>query len=629
MLMFKQFIKENAITGYNTLLNEELNDAQKAVVDSWGENTKAKKISKDAIPEGQDRTYIPLEHPDDNKPVEPHPDVKAHLEKHGYKITDYKGNKAVEPKYGREIRIGKALAATGASKELVSTFNNDPKRAASNSGKLGVVISRHPHDVAGMSTDRGWRSCMSMSTTGAKKGIGAGSNSHYLKHDVQQGTHVAYLVHEHDKEAKQPLARIALKPFQSEDKKDTILRPEESQYGTSDHAFGHTVKKWAETNFPVKDDKIYRKNKKLYNDDQKDVIASPNASLKSKDPNTRAAAFDNSNVSHEHITKGLNDEQAQVQLAAIQHPNATAEHITKALGIDHIGIRAAAIQHPNATAEHITHVLHNDGDDYVRKAALKNKNVTAEHLTHVLNNKWGEDRNVRIAALQHPNLPAKEITKVLNGTSSPEKVFAISNPNATPEHINKALDANNHSDIRQYAIENSHVKLSPEHITKALNDVDPRVRAAAVRRPEATAEHITKGVNDEKSFVRQHAIQNPNANAEHISKILNDPNETDGVKKIALAHPKATPEHITKALRDPDESVRRTAISNPNANAEHITKALSDPDDVVRRRAINHPNANEDHALKASGDSSMFIRNDAEQRLAQFRVANKRKSKEL
>ena len=628
MLMFKQFIKEYmTITGYNEILNEELNDDQKAVVDSWGPNTKAKKISANVIPKGEDRTYIPLEHPDDNKPVEPHPDVKAHLEKHGYKITDYRNNKAVEPKYGREIRIGKALNATGASKDLMDTFNNDPKRAASNSGKLGVVISRHPHDVAGMSTDKGWRSCMSMSTTGAKKGIGAGSNSHYLKHDVQQGTHVAYLVHEHDKEAKSPLARIALKPFHSENKKDTILRPEDKTYGTSDHAFGHTVKKWAETNFPAKDDKVYRKSKKLYNDDQKDVVASPNALLKSKDPNDRAATFDNSNVSHEHITKGLNDENVQVQYAAIQHPNATAEHITKALGIDHIGIRAAAIQQPNATAEHITHVLHNDGDDYVRKSALKNKNATAEHLTHVLNNKWGEAADVRLAALQHPKLPSKEITRVLNGSNSiTEKAYAVVHPNATPEHITKAL-SDESADVRRRAIGNPHVKLSSEHITKALNDDDPKVRGVAARRPEAKPEHISKALNDETSFVRGHAIQNPNANAEHISKALND--EDDGVKKLAVAHPNATAEHISKALNNPDEAVRRTAISNPNANAEHISKALNDGDDVVRRKAIDHPNANEDHAFKASGDKSMFVRNAAEQRLAQLRVADKRKSKEL
>ena len=579
MLMFKQFIKEYmTITGYNDLLNEELNDYQKEVVDSWGANTKAKKISKNAIPKGEDRTYIPLEHPDDNKPVEPHPDVKAHLEKHGYKITDYKGNKAVEPKYGREIRIGKALNATGASKDLMDTFNNDPKRAASNSGKLGVVISRHPHDVAGMSTDRGWRSCMKMGKTGNKYDSDAGQFSHYLKHDVKQGTHVAYLVHEHDKEAKQPLARIALKPFESEDKKDTILRPEDKTYGTSDSAFGHTVKKWAETNFPAKDDKIYRKNTKLYDDDNKGTVASTNTLLKSKSYMDRADAFNNSDITHEHITHGLNDPYEEVRKAAISHPNVTPEHLSKVL------------DNPN------------------------------------------EDRHVRIAALRHPKLPAKEITKVLNSPAGyrndTEKEYALKSPNVTPEHVTKALDDPS-SGVRKAAIGNQHVKLTPEHISKVLDNPneDTGTKAMVVRRPEATAEHITKGLNHNNSYVRHFAIKNPNANEEHITKALNDKDEE--VRRSAIFHPKATPEHITKALNDKNEDVVQAAIKHPNATPEHITKALNHPSGLIRRDAITNPNSTEEHANKALKDSSGMVVNAAETRLAQLRVANKRKSKEL
>lgn len=566
------------ITGYNEILNEELNDDQKAVVDSWGANTKAKKISANVIPKGEDRTYIPLEHPDDNKPVEPHPDVKAHLEKHGYKITDYRNNKAVEPKYGREIRIGKALNATGASKDLMDKFNNDPKRAASNSGKLGVVISRHPHDVAGMSTDKGWRSCMKMGKTGNKKDDDAGQFSHYLKHDVKEGTHVAYLVHEHDKEAKQPLARIALKPFQSEDKKDTILRPEDRTYGTSDHAFGHTVKKWAETNFPAKEGNIYRKNTKLYDDDNKGTVASTNTLLKSKSHMDRADAFSNSDITHEHITQGLNDPNEDVRKAAISHPNATPEHLSKVL------------DNPDA------------------------------------------DRNLRIAALRHPKLPAKEITKVLNSPAGyrndTEKEYALRSPNVTPEHVTKALDDPS-SGVRKAVIGNQHVKLMPEHISKILDNPneDTGTKAMVVRRPEATAEHITKALNHNNPYVRHFAIKNPNANEEHITKALNDPDEE--VRRSAIFHPKATPEHITKAMNDKSIDVVQAAVRHPNATSEHITKALNHENAFVRKNAIENPNSTEEHANKAVKDSNGMVSRAAETRLAQLRVADKKKSKEL
>ena len=493
-------------------------------------------------------------------------------------MSDYRNNKAVEPKYGREIRIGKALNATGASKDLMDTFNNDPKRAASNSGKLGVVISRHPHDVAGMSTDKGWRSCMKMGKTGNKKDDDAGLYSHYLKHDVQQGTHVAYLVHEHDKEAKQPLARIALKPFQSEDKKDTILRPENKTYGTSDNAFGHTVKKWAERNFRAKEGNIYRKNKKLYDDDNKGTVASTNTLLKSKSYMDRADAFSNSDVTHEHINQGLNDPSEEVRKAAISHPNATSEHLSKVL------------DNPDA------------------------------------------DRNLRIAALKHPKLPAKEITKVLNSPAgyrnNTEKEYALRSPNVTPEHVTKALDDPN-SGVRKAAIGNQHVKLTPEHISKVLDNPieDTGTKAMAVRRPEATAEHITKGLNHNNPYVRHFAIKNPNANEEHITKALND--EDADVRRSAIFHPKATAEHITKALNDKNEDVVQAAIKHPNATPEHITKALNHPSGFIRKDAIENPNSTEEHANKALKDSSGMVVRAAETRLSQLRVADKRKSKEL
>jgi hypothetical protein len=44
MLLFKSYIKEQ-LFGYNENLNEGLNSQQSAVVKSWGEPKKARKIS--------------------------------------------------------------------------------------------------------------------------------------------------------------------------------------------------------------------------------------------------------------------------------------------------------------------------------------------------------------------------------------------------------------------------------------------------------------------------------------------------------------------------------------------------------------------------------------------------------
>ena len=80
---------------------------------------------------------------------------------------------------------------------------------------LRLVVSRDPIDIAGMSTNRRWRSCMSKDD---------GINYHYVPKEIKAGSLVTYLVHEEDVELKYPLMRVLLKPFHN-DKGETILVP--------------------------------------------------------------------------------------------------------------------------------------------------------------------------------------------------------------------------------------------------------------------------------------------------------------------------------------------------------------------------------------------------------------------
>jgi HEAT repeat protein len=47
-----------------------------------------------------------------------------------------------------------------------------------------------------------------------------------------------------------------------------------------------------------------------------------------------------------------------------------------------------------------------------------------------------------------------------------------------------------------------HPNATPEHIDKALKDSVARVREAAIYHPKATPEHIDRALKDEKSSVR-------------------------------------------------------------------------------------------------------------------------------
>ena len=88
---------------FKDFLTEELTDSQKKQVNKWTTKSREKTLSfSDAAMDGQDRKSIPLE----SSAVGAHPDVAAHLEKHGLKVKDYKAGIATDS-YGRDIKIGK------------------------------------------------------------------------------------------------------------------------------------------------------------------------------------------------------------------------------------------------------------------------------------------------------------------------------------------------------------------------------------------------------------------------------------------------------------------------------------------------------------------------------------------
>ncbi len=246
-----------------TTITEELTSAQKKRVDKYkiGNNPTSVAISKHVIPLGTDRLTIPLSDPSDKK-LEAPSSIKDHLAKHGVEVHDYVNGHAKD-KYGRMMKIGKALQQTNAPAELINHFNSDPERAnAKQHANLQVVVSRHPYDVAGMSTNRAWTSCMDMDC----KKKGNISNAHYLHREIKNGTHVAYLTQKGDDDVKHPVARIALKPFTSEDGTHHLLRPENKQYGSAASSFEHTVNGWINEHFKPKDGMFYHMHHTSYND---------------------------------------------------------------------------------------------------------------------------------------------------------------------------------------------------------------------------------------------------------------------------------------------------------------------------------------------------------------------------
>lgn len=129
-----------------------------------------------------------------------------------------------------------------------------------------VVISRHPYDIAGMSTDRNWSSCVDLR---------GGSNRHYIISSIMSAHLVAYLIKKADKNINRPLARMLLKPYVLDgeemnfdpDNPNWWLETSQIYYDGSDIAratkemFRKTVKKWVNQNWNRK----YGRRKSTYN----------------------------------------------------------------------------------------------------------------------------------------------------------------------------------------------------------------------------------------------------------------------------------------------------------------------------------------------------------------------------
>lgn len=642
---FKQYVNEvvNGNWGYNVLLNEALTQQEKGEVDSWSRGDYSFSDHAFGGDKTQLRTVIPVE-----SERTAHPDVVDHLSQHGYKISDYDKGLARDAN-GREMKIGKVLEKTKAPYKISSAYENDPNRSALGrnasqfpSSDLQVVISRHPHDIASMSTDRGWESCMNMR---------GGCNSHYLARDVQEGTHVAFLTKKGDDTAEEPLARIAIKPFYGDQTGRKILHPEGRTYSTAngfDSRFTGAVRKWTEQNFPKGDKEVFSKSKDVYDDDNKREVGSMEAMLNHPRSTVRARAFTeySHKITPEHIERILSrTDLGEDREAALAHPKTSSEvldrewdktddyakrHILKNPNAPQRAFsegmkmgdfaRRLIAENPSAPKEVLHELLHskNDGvssiaaynpsttresrlsafsDEKVpirTKVALVNYDhfnavdrvFKAKHLESamkdVVEEPYSEDHAASM--MEHVNATPKMFDMVLN---SPNGKAALTIMNRNPEKISKDgwRNAINHPhrDIRNAAIEETpHAEHHKEiYETYASNPMSTNVRESIRRNPHVSSNTLHELLRSENSDVRAQALRHQNIKSEHVEVGLNDP--VVKVRSNAAVSPHATPEQLDRAMTDPDHNVRYNVGMNPYAGSDRKRILANDPHPAVAR----------------------------------------------
>lgn len=539
MINYIDFLNED-------FLEEKLTSDQTARVDNWKRGDYS--FSDKAL-DYKDKIRIPLVHHDD--PTVAPTQLHEHLKKHGYEISDYK-NGTAKDHYGRNVKIGKVLNKTEAPDEIKKAFENDSGRAAKKSQNYDVVVSRHPHDVAGMSTGRsGWDSCMNMET---------GENRRYLKNDVSAGTHVAYLVHKDDKDIENPLARIALKPFIGENG-HKVLRPEEQQYGTGGDSFAHTMRKWSEDNFPVQKKQMYHKDRTLYDD-------SGNSTFMSNDPETTDHFANN----------GLPDEKAHLVGSASKH---IIDHIMESdkFSASQPAFKNALIK--RGIPEHLDNIMANDPSE--------------NDVTHILE-AHGRPKDLDAAITHTSSYIRSDVAKygtkrhhdILMNDTSPTVRASVAE-HGSDSHRDQLV--NDTSDTVRRLVAKSGNR---NHLSQLVHDKDSSVRQIVAAKGYGHDDLV----DDKNMYVRATVAEQ--GELKHAKKLMEDKSP---YVIASIAKNKKLPELADKLVAHPNPEVR-TYIAQAG-NKDHLDKLVNDPSPEVREAVAEHGHRSHIQILKNDKDANV------------------------
>jgi len=639
----------------NESIYEELDDEQKKRVDSW---EKGKHEFSDHVFGGPIETHNRVKIPFDMKGGDAKipKDVEDHLATHGYEVHDAAKGTAKKQGDNREYKIGKILndKRTKAPANVLKSYVNASSREGANSASgHHIVITRHPYDVAGMSTNqKTWDSCMNLET---------GCNKHYVPKDVKLGTHIAYLVRNNDTEMKRPVARIALKPMISgipgKADTDTILRPESNIHGNAPDHFLNTVKKWSEDNFkPKVGGGEYARHPSLYPDtdipnvyagvhpyahsedmQDRESIAHTGANVdtlrvlaKDPHPRVRKAAFMNPLMPAEELHAHHEDEDHGVRSAIAAHPNTAAQTLHK-MAANHRAInsfdneRVLKYVASNDNVGHVT-LHHMAGYSNQLDSAIARSKKASPELLHSLATK--ADLNLPSTEVLHSHIADNENTEghtlhylAVNGDNT-TKLAVAKHPNATEETHLHLMDPANYNKSSANTIRNglrdiphetllsyiARSKAASSKVRSALAEHPASGVKAAVADSEYTPDSMLRSMAATPDFNVHRAIFN-NKNASLATKLHALDYATDNTKKEQAGEYYQHPDILHKLAIDPKATtlVQSMIATNQKAKKETHEHIFKTGDAFVRKdlvRYTQHP----DILHKAADDVDTDVR---------------------
>ena len=169
-----------------------------------------------------------------------------------------------------KTKIGALLEKHGAPDDIKKAFVNDTFRTGAKNIDYDLVISSHPHDVFGMSTGRSWASCASMRDGETKWRGGQGPAAKCMRGELNNHTHVVYLLPRGGDVDKDAIARINYKHHTGLMTGAETLISDGHVYGNdAPNKFSDIAEEHVRKLFPLVQGEVYMKNPAVYDDNSK------------------------------------------------------------------------------------------------------------------------------------------------------------------------------------------------------------------------------------------------------------------------------------------------------------------------------------------------------------------------
>lgn len=579
------------------------------------------KIVQPGIFGGEDRIYEPLKVDSKvqytNKSLSIQSALQSALQPMGYEIDDYAAGIAhLTSNPTRRVKIG-GLASPKYFKDseklhefqrLVQLFAADKERAGSRQTEpMTIVYSRDPVDIAGMSTDRGWTSCMNLDKGGYNKDVPT---------EIKNGAIIAYLVRNSDRNIDKPMARILIKPYYKD--KDIILIPSQL-YGTAPRQFSASVNAFCRKFNLIKPEGEYEIPRDSYVDRQV----------------TRRQNITN----YENMDIGAIGARKQLALA---QDTFTAPEVLTAMTLwsdDNYNMDGSvleALAQNESTPGAALRLLATSNKPFVRKAVASNENTPPESLSVL-----ATDTDFRVYAEVAGNVSTpKDVLTVLSTHDKHTRARVANNRNTAPETLTALATDTESVAVREGVANNINTPASgmavlatdddyrirkivatktkfPKILALMATDDDPALRQLVATNDNTTADTLARMTNDDEPEVRKAVALNPRITPHVLAILAKDRNHE--VLQHVSDNPKTPPEALVTLTTNLywlySASIRASVAKNPMIPVNILTKLATDKEDSVRLAVATNPSTNmnllsvlvtdKDPAVKEAAQMSM------------------------